>query len=169
MIDIGGGSTEVVLGRGEAISDRRSVDVGSVRLTERHVRTDPQAPALPALRAAVRAALAPFAGVRPEELVGVAGTVTTLAAVRDGVAPYDPARVQGLLLTRADVESSMERLAALPLAERARVPGLEPKRADVIVAGAAILLEAMDVLGVPAVRVCDHGVRWGLWHARFGA
>jgi exopolyphosphatase/guanosine-5'-triphosphate,3'-diphosphate pyrophosphatase len=100
VLDVGGGSTEVVLGCGARILERQSIDIGSVRLTERHVHEDPPAAAVPALRAAAREAFAPFATARPAEVVGVAGTVTTLAAVRDAVTPYQPERVHGQRLSR---------------------------------------------------------------------
>lgn len=172
VLDVGGGSTEFVVGEGPAPRARTSLQVGAVRLTERHLRSDPVPPAeLAALRAAARAALAPLRDLRPApgaRLVAVAGTVTTLAAVAQALPAYDAARVHGTSLTRAQVASLLERLAALPVAARAALPGMEPRRADVIVAGCAVVLEAMDVAGMDALTVSDRGVRWGLLHDRFG-
>jgi exopolyphosphatase/guanosine-5'-triphosphate,3'-diphosphate pyrophosphatase len=176
VLDVGGGSTEVCLGDGPAPRRRTSLQVGAVRLTERHVREDPLSAATRwSLRAAARAALAPLdeagapgarAGAR---LVGVAGTVTTLAAVAQALPAYDAERVHGSSLRLDEVEALVERLAALPVAERARVPGMEPKRADVIVAGAVVVAEAMRRLGFDRLTVSDRGVRWGLVYDRLGA
>ncbi len=174
VLDIGGGSTEWVVGTngagGPRVRSAQSVNVGAVRLTERFVRGDPPSAAE---RAAVRAATlealrplsaAPFGG----ELVGVAGTVTTLAAVHLGVHPYDGARVHGARLTRAELEATLERLASLPLAERTCLPGLDPARADVIVAGGELLAAVLAWCGAEALHVSDRGVRWGLAAERAG-
>jgi exopolyphosphatase/guanosine-5'-triphosphate,3'-diphosphate pyrophosphatase len=170
VLDVGGGSTEFTFGDGPAPRGRRSLQVGAVRLTERHVRTDPIDPAtLATLRTAARAALQPLAGLDGGgrgggRLVGVAGTVTTLASVEQALPAYDAERVHGSALARAQIEGLVERLAALPLAERARLPGMEPKRADVIVAGAVVVAEAMALAGFETLTVSDRGVRWGLVH-----
>ncbi len=167
VFDVGGGSTEVVFGsmNGEPrVSFARSFDVGSVRLTERHVRGDP--PTTEELRATRRAAADAFATVPAlppsAEPIGVAGTMTTLAATSLGLVPYDGARVHGLRMSREDVARVVERLAALDLAARRQVPGMEPKRADVIVAGGLVALALLEHWGAGSVRVSDRGVRWGL-------
>jgi exopolyphosphatase/guanosine-5'-triphosphate,3'-diphosphate pyrophosphatase len=163
VFDIGGGSTEFIYGDARGFAFRRSLDIGSVRLTERHGED------LPALRAAVDAELArlpdPPAGARA---VGVAGTVTTLAAVKLALAEYDGTRVHGLVMPREEITAIVERLAALPLEARRRVAGLMPARADVIVAGGVICERAALRLRAPSVTVSDRGVRWGLLYARFG-
>jgi exopolyphosphatase/guanosine-5'-triphosphate,3'-diphosphate pyrophosphatase len=165
VFDVGGGSTEVIwLDRAAGAMREVSLDVGSVRLTERHVRHDPPTAAeLDAVRADIRAALdaLPAPGA-PRELVGVAGTVTTLAAVLQELAPYDGARVHGSPLTSADVDGLVGRLAAVPLEQRQNIVGLEPKRADVIVAGALIVSEVMRWAKAPRLLASDRGVRWGL-------
>lgn len=169
VFDIGGGSTELIVGDPSgAISAAVSLDVGSVRMTERHVPSDPpRAEELAAVRDDVRAALsaAPLASA-PHTVVGVAGTVTTLAAVARAVVPYDAARIHGARLTFAELAAARARLAALPLDERVKLPGLEPKRADVIVAGAVIAEEVLRAVGgagePPGLVVSDRGVRWGL-------
>ncbi|MEJ7729186.1 MAG: hypothetical protein WKG00_08220 [Polyangiaceae bacterium] len=163
VFDVGGGSTEIIW-RDGADMRRVSLDVGSVRLTERHVRHDPPTAAeLEAVRADIRAALDALPPpAAPRELVGVAGTVTTLAAVLQELAPYDGARVHGSPLTRADVDGLVERLSALPLEQRQSLVGLEPKRADVIVAGALIVAEVMRWANAPRLIASDRGVRWGL-------
>ena len=165
VFDIGGGSTEVVVGRtGGALAFAESFDVGSVRLTERHVRNDPPTDEeLAAVRAAARATFASVprgrSGARP---VGIAGTVTTLAAVALELARYDAARVHGLVLSVARVEAVVRELARKPLEERKTTIGLEPKRADVIVAGGLVALALLEHLGAEELVVSDRGVRWGL-------
>lgn len=172
VIDIGGGSTEFIYGeRAGRVAFRHSFDVGSVRMTERFVHSDPVSPADRAaveahLRATFAALPSPPAGA---ELVGVAGTVTTLYTVRHQIDPYDASRVQGGTLTLVELEALANQLCRLPLDERRALPGLQPKRADVIPAGALILLEALRALRVTHCRVSDRGVRWGLLAHRFGA
>jgi exopolyphosphatase/guanosine-5'-triphosphate,3'-diphosphate pyrophosphatase len=171
VLDVGGGSTEFTLGEGPVPRVRTSLQVGAVRLTERHVRSDPlDGRDLAALRAAAREALRPIAGPPAPggRLVAVAGTVTTLSAVQQALPVYDASRVHGSRLTAADLEALLARLARLPLRERASLPGMEPKRADVIVAGCAIVLEALSATGFGELTVSDRGVRWGLLHERAG-
>jgi exopolyphosphatase/guanosine-5'-triphosphate,3'-diphosphate pyrophosphatase len=172
VLDVGGGSTELSFGDGPLPRGRTSLQVGAVRLTERHVRADPPAAAeLARLRAAARDALAPLRALEVPSggrLVGVAGTVTTLSAVAQALPVYDPERVHGATLARAEVEALVARLAGLAVAERAALPGMEPKRADVILAGGIVVAEAMALLGFDRLTVSDRGVRWGLLHDRFG-
>jgi exopolyphosphatase / guanosine-5'-triphosphate,3'-diphosphate pyrophosphatase len=168
MFDIGGGSTEVVIGRVDATAPQidfaESYDVGSVRLTERHVTHDPPTPA-------ERTAIAEAAGKAFENVpslrgsrvpVGIAGTMTTLAAVSLGLATYDGGRVHGHTMSVAELRRVVERLAALDLDARRNVSGMEPKRADVIVAGGTLALVLLDRWSVAEVRISDRGVRWGL-------
>jgi exopolyphosphatase/guanosine-5'-triphosphate,3'-diphosphate pyrophosphatase len=161
VVDIGGGSTELIVGGAEVLR-AVSVPIGSVRLTERLLLHDPPAAEeRRALDAAIDRALE--AAPQPEgELWGVAGTVTTLCALALGLTDYDGARVHGQKLARDEVERQLERLGALPLAERRRLRGLDPRRADVIVAGAAILARVMARAGAAEVGVSDRGIRWGL-------
>jgi exopolyphosphatase/guanosine-5'-triphosphate,3'-diphosphate pyrophosphatase len=154
VVDIGGGSTELI-GAGHRIS----TELGSVRLTERFLPSDPPTEdELDALGMAARSAL--FAEV-PETLtarrgIGVAGTITSLAALDLGLEEYDRKRVHGHVLTREGAGAQLERLAALPLEERRQVPALDPDRAPVIVAGAAILLAILDAYRLEAIRVSEH-------------
>jgi len=150
LIDVGGGSTELTR------TDRRvSTDLGSVRLTERFLAGDPPTPdELGSLRGAIRAVLSEH-DFRAERGVAVAGTVTSLAALDLGLIEYESDRVDGHRLTANAVEAQLHRLAALPLDERREVPGLEPERAPVIVAGAAILLETMRYLGLDEIEVSE--------------
>jgi exopolyphosphatase/guanosine-5'-triphosphate,3'-diphosphate pyrophosphatase len=169
VIDIGGGSTEIIVGDQGAVRSAVSHEIGSVRLTERCLASDPPSPAeLDHLRreiATVFAAVAPAPGAT---VVGVAGTITTLLAVRDRVDPYVAEKVHGQLLSRAEVSRALAELAALPLETRRTLPGLEPKRADVIVAGAAILEGALERLGATELVVSDRGVRWGICYEALG-
>ena len=141
LVDIGGGSTELVLGDFHV-----SLPLGSVRFTERH--GDDTAASIDAARS-----LLPDLG--PEEAVGVASTITTLAALDLGLEEYDRERVHGHLLTRDAALAQLERLTALPLEERRRVPALDPERAPVIVAGSAILVGILDAYGLEAIRVSE--------------
>lgn len=171
VLDVGGGSTEFTVGDGPAPRARTSLQVGAVRLTERHVRGDPTTAAeVEALRRAAREALQPIATMAASlgqaRLVGVAGTVTTLAAVEQALPTYDAERVHGATLTLASADALVTRLAALTVRERAGLPGMEPKRADVILAGAIVVVEALRTAGFDRLTVSDRGVRWGLLHDR---
>jgi len=141
LVDIGGGSTELVLGGPGSVAFSTSLQLGCVRLTERYLASDPPtADELERCAAAVRDVLPPL---EPAGAVGVAGTVTTIAALDLGLAAYDPVRIHGHRISWASVERELTRLAALSVAERRTVPGLEPDRAPVIVAGVVILREVL--------------------------
>jgi exopolyphosphatase/guanosine-5'-triphosphate,3'-diphosphate pyrophosphatase len=153
LVDIGGGSTELTRSNG-----RVSTDLGSVRMTERFLPSDPPTQdELRSLRDAIRAVLSEHE-LTAERGMGVAGTVTSLAALDLGLVEYDSDKVDGHRLSAEAVESQLDRLAAFPLAERREVPGLEPERAPVIVAGAAILLETMRYLGVDEIEVSERDI-----------
>jgi exopolyphosphatase/guanosine-5'-triphosphate,3'-diphosphate pyrophosphatase len=166
VFDIGGGSTEVVHGeRGKAeVVFAHSYDVGSVRLTERHVKSEPPTDTeLAAVRAAAKAAFGAIPAFESDvPPVGIAGTMTTLAAVSLKMATYEGARVHGLTLPVAEIERVVAELARLPLEQRSVVPGLEPKRADVIVAGGLVALAYLEHVDAHEVTISDRGVRWGL-------
>jgi exopolyphosphatase/guanosine-5'-triphosphate,3'-diphosphate pyrophosphatase len=169
VIDIGGGSTEIIVGQGGQVRSAVSQEIGSVRLTERCLATDPPTLAeLAHLRQEVADTLRAVAPAPGATVVGVAGTITTLLAVRDRVDPYVAEKVHGQRLTQGEVAHLLGELAAVPLDARKAIPGLEPKRADVIVAGAAILLGALERLGAGEVVVSDRGVRWGLCYEALG-
>jgi exopolyphosphatase / guanosine-5'-triphosphate,3'-diphosphate pyrophosphatase len=141
VVDVGGGSTELAVdGR-----DPVSLDVGSVRLTERFGDD------LAAAATDVRARLPELA---PRQAIGVAGTVTTIAALELG--GYDPQRVHGYRISSSMVSTWLERLAALPLEERRRLPGLEPERAPVIVAGVLIVREVLHAYGLAELEASEH-------------
>jgi exopolyphosphatase / guanosine-5'-triphosphate,3'-diphosphate pyrophosphatase len=146
IVDVGGGSTELLLGGPEGVSFHTSLDLGCVRLTERFGDD------LGACAAYVRTELP---DLEARGAIGVAGTVTSLAALDLGLVEYDPERVHGHVLSRAAIEAQLERLAALSLEERRRVPGLQPERAPVIVAGAVILREVLARYGLEAVEASE--------------
>ena len=162
IVDLGGGSTELV-----ADGLRISLDIGSVRLTERFLVSDPPAPAeLDEAAAAVRALLAERI---PDEVraattaaIGVAGTVTTLAALDLGLVEYDRERVHGHRIESAAIDRLLARLATLPLAERRELPGLEPERAPVIVGGVVIVRELLRYLGLDELEVSEHDLLDGI-------
>jgi len=168
VVDIGGGSTEIVLALNGDVRFRTSLPLGSVRLTEAFVHHDPPAAAEQAeISAAVDAAVraVPWSDA-PTTLVGVAGTVTSLAAMALALRSYDPARVHGHRLSPDDLGRQVARLAAATQAEREQMIGLDPRRADVILAGALILDRIAAVARVPEIRVSDRGIRWGLAYER---
>jgi exopolyphosphatase/guanosine-5'-triphosphate,3'-diphosphate pyrophosphatase len=171
LFDIGGGSTEVVIGRTSeaepSLTYVESFDIGSVRLTERHVFNDP--PTETEIEALCQSARGTFAGIPPLPSgtipIGVAGTMTTLAAIAIGLTPYVGDRVHGLVLSRERLAHVVRGLAQLDVSSRRNVVGMEPKRADVIVAGGHIALALLERWEAPAVRISDRGLRWGLAHA----
>ncbi len=170
VFDIGGGSSELIFGTKRGLEFRRSFDVGSVRMTERFLRSDPPAgDERAALFSHLRALFseAPRHDV-PPLFVGVAGTVTTLFTLIHGIEPYDAKRVHGARMLLSELTSLVDRLFQLSVAQRKELKGIEPKRADVIAAGGAILQCAMERLGVRELTVSDRGLRWGLLAERFG-
>jgi exopolyphosphatase/guanosine-5'-triphosphate,3'-diphosphate pyrophosphatase len=155
VVDIGGGSTELVCG-----DERTSLDVGAVRLTERFLHTDPPTDEeLNACAAAVRELLP---GLAPRDAIGVAGTITTIAALDLGLAEYDRKRVHGHRVTRTGAEQQLRRLAELPLAERRQVPALEPERAPVIVGGAVVLCELLSRYDLDAIEASERDILDGI-------
>jgi exopolyphosphatase/guanosine-5'-triphosphate,3'-diphosphate pyrophosphatase len=144
---------------------RRSLALGSVRLTEKHVRTDPATAAeAAAIADEVSRLLAavPFPS-GPVTLIGIAGTVTTLAAMSLDLASYDPDLVHGHRMTLAALDEQIARLRIANQAQREQMRGLDPKRADVILAGALLLRCIADRAHAPEVLVSDRGIRWGLF------
>jgi exopolyphosphatase/guanosine-5'-triphosphate,3'-diphosphate pyrophosphatase len=168
-LDIGGGSTELLLADGPRVLGLVSTGLGAVKLTETYLAEDPPTPAQ--LEAAGRAVAQRLARVRQGELppwteppvfVGTAGTITTLAAIDLTLDAYDPARVTGHRLTQDRIAGLLADLARMPLARRRHVRGLEPARADIIVAGTLICLSALRTLGFLALTVSDGGLREGI-------
>jgi exopolyphosphatase/guanosine-5'-triphosphate,3'-diphosphate pyrophosphatase len=165
VLDIGGGSTEFILGEGRAVRFLQSLPVGSVRLTERFLPDDPVRPGQVDLLAGhIRSALAGLPGPPSGELemVGVAGTHTTLAAMKLGLAAYDARAIRRTRLSAGDLERLVATLEARSVAERRRLAGLEPGRADVILAGAVIAREGLAHYRMASMAVSDRGVRHGV-------
>jgi len=151
VLDVGGGSTELVSG-----DTHVSLDVGAVRLTERYLHSDPPTEEeLEACAAHVRGVLPPLSVT---DAIGVAGTVTALAALDLGLEEYDRERVDGHRLTRTGVDAQLARLADVPLAVRREIPALEPERAPVIVAGAVIVDEVLRAYGLDALTVSERDI-----------
>jgi exopolyphosphatase / guanosine-5'-triphosphate,3'-diphosphate pyrophosphatase len=167
VIDIGGGSTELVVGGPGTVEFHTSTQVGVVRHGERHLHSDPPtSEELEALaedaRAAIDAAVPPDVRGRPVGGVGVGGTATQLASIDLGLAEHDRERVEGHSMTRERLAELRDRLAALTLAERREVRGLDPARAPTIVAGVVILLEAGGAFGLDGVEVSERDILWGV-------
>ena len=166
LFDIGGGSTECIFGTRDSLQSATSLDIGSVRLTERFVRNDPISDDEFAnmqnyVRQQIKTGLS-RPEVRPKHFVGVAGTVTTLAAIDLKLESYDGELVDNRFLTVRAVTEVVKCLRRKNLEEKRRIKGLAPGRADVILAGATILLEFMHQFGVETVVVSDRGLRFGL-------
>ena len=168
VIDIGGGSTELIVGRGDEIFFHTSLQAGVVRHTERHLVSDPPiTPQLEALAADIRhlldVALEPMEGspIEAERAIGVAGTPTSLAAIDLALVPYDPERVHGHEISLSSIQRMLAQLAGLPLAKRAEIPGLHPDRAPTIVAGVIILIEVMRVFDLNRITVSEHDILYG--------
>jgi exopolyphosphatase / guanosine-5'-triphosphate,3'-diphosphate pyrophosphatase len=164
VVDLGGGSTELIVGDRDGVRFRTSLDVGSVRLTERFLPSDPpKAGELEDCARAVRSLLSERVPdeVRPEAAIGVAGTVTTLAALAQNLPLYDPERVHGFPLSAEAVAVQLARLATLPLNYRQEVPALEPERAPVIVAGTVILREVLAHFGLPEIEASERDLLHG--------
>jgi exopolyphosphatase/guanosine-5'-triphosphate,3'-diphosphate pyrophosphatase len=166
VIDIGGGSTEFVVGTGHEARFHVSTQAGVVRMTERHLHHDPPAPGeLHALREDVRAVITE--GVPPdvrssvEAAIAVAGTATTVAAIDQALEPYDPERVHGHTVSVTRAEQILGALAAITEGERREIAGLHPDRAPTIVAGVAMLLEALEAFGLDAFEASEHDILRG--------
>jgi exopolyphosphatase/guanosine-5'-triphosphate,3'-diphosphate pyrophosphatase len=164
VVDIGGGSTELIVGCGAEISFHASLQAGVVRHSERHVASDPPAAIeLEALAADVRGLIesAVGSGVEASAGIAVAGTPTSLAAVEQELEPYDPAQVHGHLLSLRSIQRMLSRLASAPLSERVQVPGMHPDRAPTIVAGVVILVETMRAFSLEQIEVSEHDILYG--------
>jgi exopolyphosphatase / guanosine-5'-triphosphate,3'-diphosphate pyrophosphatase len=164
VIDVGGGSTELVVGRGDEVEFHVSTQAGVVRHTERHLHGDPPgAGELEAMAADVRSLIrsAVPEHVRAESAVAVAGTATSCAAIELGVEPFDAERVEGYVVTSERLLDIRARLSALTLAERREVAGLHPDRAPTIVAGTIILTEVLDAFDLGAFEASERDLLWG--------
>ena len=166
VVDIGGGSTELIVGVGAEVRFRVSTQAGVVRQTERHLPDDPPTRAqMETLSADVREILAEHvpAEIRTavEHGIAVAGTATSLAAIAQHLDPYDPARVHGYRITTRECARILDELASMPLAQRREVPGLHPDRAPTIIAGVLIFAEVVRLFGLDEIEVSEHDILRG--------
>ena len=170
VFDTGGGSTQFTFGRGATVDEQFSVNVGAVRLTSEfglgeHLSRE----RLDEAMIAIAGEFGRLDGLTsPDALVGMGGAITNMTAVMLGLAPYDPEVVQGTVLTRAAVDRQIELYRSYDVEQRREIVGLQPKRADVILAGACVVRTVMDKLGMNALTVSDRGLRHGVLLERFG-
>lgn len=167
VIDIGGGSTEVIVGTKDQILHSESMDVGCVRLFELFLHSDP--PTLSELKALrdylwqktrdVSARVNPF---YPARAIGLAGTLTTLGAIKQQLKVYKPEKIHGSYLSRSEVNAIHERLLKMPISTRKRVIGLQPERADTIISGTIILLDLMKGMRLMEIMISEHDIMDGI-------
>ena len=168
-MDTGGGSTEFVFGTAGKIVRKFSLNVGAVRFTEKYLSQMPVAPEkLAEAQAEIKKELSEGGVSGPVKfLVGMGGTVTSMASVKHKMAKYDPDVIQGSKLTLDDINAQIADYAAKTLDQRREIVGLQPKRADVILAGACIVRAVMELTGVSELTVSDRGLRHGLMYELF--
>ncbi len=165
VLDIGGGSAEIVSGSSSRLISKASLDIGCVRLTERFLQTSPPTSLEVAeARSFIQQELVKvdLSTVQESKLVGVAGTATTLAALHQKLPRYDPQRVEGYLLSYDDIRNIFNQLRIKTLEEIRTVPQISPGRADIILAGILILLEFMEAADAAQIAVSDKGLRYGI-------
>lgn len=166
VFDIGGGSTELIVGSGMEVGFHTSLQAGTIRQSERHLTSDPPDPRelehlATDCRKLIDDAIADRPEARPSRAIAVAGTPTSLAAVDQKLEPYDPGRVHGYRLGLQRIQRMLSKLSSLPLAERLRVPGLHPGRAPTIVAGTVILVQVMRAFGLEEIEVSELDILHG--------
>ena len=166
VVDIGGGSVELTWGTSMGVRGIRSLPLGAVAMTERFLMHDPpRASEVAALQTALTRRLKPVLARiarRPLRIVGVGGTITTLAAIEQHLSRYDPERIHRFRLTRRAVDAMTGRLLTMTVADRRRVRGLQPERADIILAGALVLRYLLAALGCRQITVSEADLLWGL-------
>ncbi len=171
-VDVGGGSTELIWAKEGGVHRWASMDTGSVRLTERFLTSDPVleedvAEMITEIDRQLERLLVDWGMKRRfHTMVGLAGTFTTLAAIEKRLSVYSHSEVHGCRLSRAEVQRQVHLFKDKTIAERREIPGLEPKRADVILAGALLIDRIMALFRVEQVMVSDQGIRYGLLHER---
>lgn len=174
VLDIGGGSTELTVGRGFQIEERLSQDIGCVRLTEKYLHhTPPTEEEMHALLAVIDEAILRFPAfdIGSTTLVGVAGTVTTLAAIEQKLPAYDPARIAGFVLTEEMIERRFDQFRMMDKQRLQEELRIDPGRADIILVGVAILSRLCRLRRIPHIVVSERGLRYGIvmreWERRF--
>ena len=170
LFDVGGGSTEIIIVEDDKIRFRISYNIGAIRLTEHMLKSDPVQPQ--EIKCVIKEIEDTFADLQLREkidlLVGVGGTVTNLAAVYLGMKRYDSSRIQGMVFEKTDVDKQIELFSSKTLDQRRYIIGLEPERADIILAGSLIVKGILNILGQDRFTVSDRSVRNGLMIDRFG-
>ncbi|MBI2618578.1 MAG: Ppx/GppA family phosphatase [Ignavibacteriales bacterium] len=164
VLDIGGGSTELTVGQGMNVLSKHSLDIGCVRLTERFLKTSPPSSlSMSQTLTAIRERVSKIPSVSSNSrLIGVAGTVTTLAALDLNLPEYDPQKVSGHELTYEVIQQTSSKLRIKTVEEMKAYPQILPGRADVLLAGIVILLEVMSHLNIQAITASDRGLRYGI-------
>lgn len=169
VIDIGGGSTEVIFGNGPGILRRSSTKTGAVRVSEAFLRSDP--PTIGQMAEAAQAAREAFSGIDVRHdgnyAVGVGGTFVNLAAISMSEPRHVPERLHGVAIGIDDIERQIEMFAQCTVEQRRQIVGLDPARADIILGGAILLRELMYICGVDRLDVSCRGLRWGILYDRF--
>lgn len=174
VVDVGGGSTELIWGRDGGLYRWASLDLGSVRLTERYLQSDPVleeecARLIVMVDRELQTLLADWGeGAHFQVMVGIAGTFTTLGAIEKGLTRYSHSQVHGSFLSRVEIRRQMALFKTKTVAERKRIPGLEPQRADVILAGTLLIDRMIELFRIERVLISDQGVRFGLLYERLG-
>jgi exopolyphosphatase / guanosine-5'-triphosphate,3'-diphosphate pyrophosphatase len=168
VVDIGGGSTEFILGQGDQIEQWVSLPLGSVRFTEQFVFSDPvREKEWEQMERKIQELLVNIPHSRePLSMVAVGGTATTLASVEQGLEEFIPEKIHHFVLKKEGLKNQLLLYRSKTVEERKKIPGLPPNRADVILAGGAILYRAMEELNCPFVLVSCHGIRYGLLYKR---
>jgi exopolyphosphatase/guanosine-5'-triphosphate,3'-diphosphate pyrophosphatase len=166
VCDIGGGSTELIVGSGAEVDFHTSLQAGTIRHSERHLTSDPPDPheledLADDVRHLIEDAISSRQGTGGVHAIAVAGTPTSMAAIDQELDPYDAERVHGYRLKMRPAQRMLSRLASLPLAERLRVPGLHPGRAPTIVAGAVILVQVMRAFSLDEIEVSERDILHG--------
>jgi exopolyphosphatase/guanosine-5'-triphosphate,3'-diphosphate pyrophosphatase len=168
VVDVGGGSTEFISGRGDRIDQWVSLPLGSVRFTEHFLQSDPVREE--EWKEMEREILKLFAKISPPKkpflMIAVGGTATTLASVEQGLAEFIPEKIHHFLLKKEALQNQLLLFRSKTLYERRKIPGLPPARADVILAGGTIFYSAMEKFGCPSMLISCHGVRYGLMYKK---
>ena len=169
IFDTGGGSTEFVFGEGSTVNKRFSVDIGNIRITEKFFKNDPVTQEEVEMAKKEIESIFTRYDIKGEinQLVGMGGTVTSMGAVKHGMEFYKPDVIHGSKLTIADIEAQVLDYSNKTVEERRQIVGLQPKRADVILAGACILRAILKLLGANEVTISDRGIRHGLAFDKF--
>lgn len=167
VVDVGGGSTEVIVTDGRTVQSATSVPIGAVRMSERHLRSDPPVQdEITRMLDDIDRHLATLSLPTGVFVVGTAGTATTIAAVDLGLAQYDADKVTGARIDPKVVERQLAQMLKMTVAQRRAMRGMEPERADVICGGVAIYARILQQVGAKKLITCDRGIRWGVAYER---